>query len=197
MQLHAGANAALSAQAIELLAALAQKQRLPVGGAEQGAAALLHRHQQPVAIIGPGDGSLQECEAAYAIAACLVKAGMTIVCGGRGGVMQAASQGATQAGGIAIGLLPEEDCRGANPYLTVAIPTGMGEMRNALIARSAVCLVAVGGGMGTVSEMAMGLKWGKSVFTLHAEVQLPGAKAADSISELLEWVAAELLKNEP
>jgi len=119
---------------------------------------------------------------------------MAIVCGGRGGVMQAASQGATEAGGIAIGLLPEEDCRAANPYLTVAIPTGMGEMRNALIARSALCLVAVGGGMGTVSEMAMGLKWGKSVFTLHADLQLPGAKAAGSISELLEWVAAELLE---
>ena len=65
---------------------------------------------------------------------------MAVICGGRGGVMQAAAQGASEAGGIVIGLLPEEDTRAANPYLTVALPTGLGEMRNALIARSAICL---------------------------------------------------------
>ena len=66
---------------------------------------------------------------------------------------------ARDGGGIAIGLLPEDDDRNANEWLSVAVATGMGEMRNALVARSAV--PAIGGNMGTLSEMALGLKWGR------------------------------------
>ena len=87
---------------------------------------------------------------------------MAIVWGGRGGVMAAASRGATDAGGIAVGILPDDDDQHANEWLSVAVPTGMGEIRNCIIARSGVCLVAIGGNMGTLSEMAMGLKWGAS-----------------------------------
>ena len=72
--------------------------------------------------------------------------------------MAAASRGARDGGGIAIGLLPEDDDRNANEWLSVAVATGMGEMRNALVARSAS---AIGGNMGTLSEMALGLKWGR------------------------------------
>jgi uncharacterized protein (TIGR00725 family) len=147
------------------------------------------RRRQPIGIIGPGDGGARECAAARAIAGHLARAGFAIVCGGRGGVMEAASRGATEAGGIAIGILPEEDARSANPYLTVAIPTGMGEMRNAVIARSSLCLVAIGGGMGTLSEMALGLKWGKNVFALYEEVRLEGARIAANPDDLLESVA--------
>ena len=146
------------------------------------------RYRQPIGIIGPGDGGAKECDAARTIAGYLAKSGFSIVCGGRGGVMEAASRGATEAGGIAIGILPEEDGRSANPYLTVAIPTGMGEMRNAVIARSSLCLIAIGGGMGTISEMALGLKWGKSVFALYEDVQLEGAKITANPDELLESV---------
>ncbi len=153
------------------------------------------RCKQPVGIIGPGDGGEKECRAAYDVASQLAKAGFSIVCGGRGGVMQAASRGAAEASGIAVGILPEEDTRTANPYLSVAIPTGMGEMRNAIIARSSVCLVAIGGGMGTISEMALGLKWGKRVFALYEDVRLEGATIASSPGELLEtvlhWLANE------
>ena len=74
--------------------------------------------------------------------------------------MAAASRGARDGGGIAIGLLPEDDDRNANEWLSVAVATGMGEMRNALVARSA-SLAAIGGNMGTLSEMALGLKWGR------------------------------------
>ena len=107
--------------------------------------------------------------------------------------MQAASKGAHDAGGIAVGILPEEDVSAANPYLTVAIATGMGEMRNALIARSSVCLVAIGGGMGTLSEMALGLKWGKQVFALHRDIVLPGANIAKDVDQLIEWTTTWLL----
>ena len=181
MSLHASASAVLPQPLIEALQELAKKQR----SAE--------RHRQPVAIIGPGDAGERECAAAYAVAWHLAQAGMAIVCGGRGGVMAAAARGANEAGGIAIGLLPEEDLSAANPWLSVAVPTGMGEMRNALVARGGLCLVAIGGNLGTWSEMAMGLKWGKSVFVLHGDLALPGAVDVSSVEEMLGSVTDHLL----
>lgn len=150
------------------------------------------RLKQPIGLIGPGDGNANLCEAAFQIARRLARSGLVIVCGGRGGVMEAASRGAHEAGGIVIGLLPENDDQAANAYLTVAIPTGMGEMRNALIARSSLCLVAVGGGMGTVSEMALGLKLGKPVYSLYPDFNLPGIFIAldvdDVVERVFQWV---------
>jgi uncharacterized protein (TIGR00725 family) len=181
MSLPEGVNAVPSAPVIEALARLAQRQK----GAR--------RHRQPVAIIGPGDGGMRECDAARTVARHLAGAGMAVICGGRGGVMAAASRGATEAGGIAIGILPEDDDRNANEWLSVAVPTGMGELRNGIIARSGVCLVAIGGNMGTLSEIAMGLKWGKPVFVLHGDVALPDAVAATDVDDLLERVVNSLL----
>lgn len=155
------------------------------------------RFLQPVGIIGPGDGGSRECAAAYQVAHTLARAGMAIVCGGRSGVMEAASRGAYEAGGIAIGILPEDDVSAANRFLSVAIPTGMGEMRNAIIARSSICLVAIGGGMGTISEMALGLKWGKTVFALYPDVDLPGLRKTASTDELLAQVCAWLALASP
>lgn len=154
------------------------------------------RIRLPVAMIGPGDGDEGLCQQAEDIAAMLAGAGMQIVCGGRGGVMQAASRGAARVGGVAIGLLPEEDARAANPYLTVVIPTGMGEMRNAVIARSAICLVAVGGGAGTVSEMALGVKWGKPVYALETGLLLDGVMHCHDTEEILREAMQFLLAYE-
>lgn len=179
MLLHADVND-WPQRAAESLAALAALQRSA------------RRHRLPVALIGPGDGGEKECLAAEHVAARLAAAGMAVVCGGRGGVMEAAARGAAKAGGVVIGLLPEEDARAANEWLTVTLPTGMGEMRNALIARSAVCLVAIGGGMGTISEMALGLKWNKPVFTLHEDIRLPGAHVTHSDNELIACVGSFL-----
>ncbi|WP_041389008.1 TIGR00725 family protein [Polaromonas sp. JS666] len=181
MSSQVSASEACSTRVIELLGRLSAIQRSP------------KRCIQPVGIIGPGDGGTRECEAAYRIASLLGRAGMAVVSGGRGGVMEAASRGAFEAGGVTIGILPEEDTRCANRYLSVAIPTGIGEMRNALIARSSICLVAIGGGMGTISEMALGLKWEKTVFSLYEDIQLPGVQTARDIDQLLEWVAAWLV----
>jgi len=155
------------------------------------------RRPQPVGLIGPGDGGSRECEAAYEVAHVLARAGVPIVCGGRGGVMEAASRGASEAGGIALGILPEADLSGANRYLTVALPTGIGEMRNALIARGSFCLVAIGGGMGTLSEMALGLKWAKPVFTLYEDTRLPGAQACGDVDQLIDQVLECLVSSLP
>lgn len=189
MSLREGASGVLSVPVIEVLSAPVMQalQRLAVK--QQGPS----RHRQPVAVIGPGDASEAECAAAYAVAHALAVAGMVVICGGRGGVMAAASRGATEAGGIAVGILPEDDDSQANEWLSVAVPTGMGEMRNAIIARAGVCLVAIGSNMGTLSEMAMGLKWGKPVFELYGGVQLPGAVPASDVNDLLTKVLGCLL----
>ena len=181
MSSRVGVKKYLSIAAIEALEVLTHSQLGP------------GRCPLPVGIIGPGDGGSRECEAAYAVAAVLAAAGVPIVCGGRGGVMQAAARGATESGGIVVGILPEDDLSGANPYLTVAIPTGIGEMRNALIARSGNCLVAIGGGMGTLSEMALGLKWSKPVFTLYEDIQLLGTHRAKNVNQLIELVLGYLI----
>ena len=94
---------------------------------------------------------------------------------------------------MVVGILPEDDDVNANEWLSVAVPTGMGEMRNAIIARSAVCLVAIGSNLGTLSEMAMGLKWGKPVFVIHGGIQLPGATEALTVNDLLTEVLNSLL----
>jgi uncharacterized protein (TIGR00725 family) len=86
-----------------------------------------------------------------------------LVCGGLGGVMQAACRGAKEAGGTTVGILPGHDRGEANEFVDVAIPTGLGEARNALVVRAADALIAVGGGYGTLSEIALALKAGKRV----------------------------------
>ncbi len=174
-------SSSLSVRATELMALLTERQL--------GASKWI----QPVAIVGPGEALPEQCLAAYRIAYCLAGAGITLVCGGRGGVMEAASHAAHDTRGLVIGLLPEDDLSGANPYLGIAIPTGMGEMRNALIARASVCLIAIGGGMGTLSEVALGLKWNKPVFSLFEDVPLPQLRRSENIEQLLEEVLTWLV----
>jgi uncharacterized protein (TIGR00725 family) len=89
-----------------------------------------------------------------------------VVTGGLGGVMEAASRGAREAGGETLGILPGLDRDAANEYVDVAVPTGLGEARNALVVRAADVLIAVGGGYGTLSEIALALKAGKPVVGL-------------------------------
>lgn len=93
----------------------------------------------------------------------LAESGAIVVCGGLGGVMEAACRGAREAGGTAVGILPGTERSAANRWVDVAIPTGLGEARNALVVRAADVLIAVGGAYGTLSEVALALKAGKPV----------------------------------
>jgi uncharacterized protein (TIGR00725 family) len=104
----------------------------------------------------------------------LAEAGAVVVCGGGPGVMEAACRGARSAGGTAVGLLPGLDRGEGNPYLSVALPTGLGQGRNLLLVRASDALVAVGGGFGTLSEIALALRTGTPVvglatWSLHLE----------------------------
>jgi uncharacterized protein (TIGR00725 family) len=96
----------------------------------------------------------------------LAARGAVVVCGGLGGVMEAACRGAKEGGGVTVGILPGTDRAAANSFVDVAIPSGLGEARNALVVRAADALVAVGGGYGTLSEIALALKAGKRVVGL-------------------------------
>jgi uncharacterized protein (TIGR00725 family) len=97
----------------------------------------------------------------------LALAGAVLVCGGGGGVMEAASRGASSEGGLVVGILPTLDRSYGNPYLSVSIPTGLGEVRNTLVVRAADALIAVGGEFGTLSEIAFALKMGVPVVGLR------------------------------
>ena len=153
----------------------------------------VRRHRMPVGVIGPRDATDEQMRVAERLAHALAAAGVALVGGGKQGVMEAAARGAHAAGGCAIGLLPEDDATLANPYLSVALPTGLGITRNALVARASLCLIAVGGGLGTLSEIALGLQWGKPVFTICDAPVVTGVECFDEADGLVLRVAQWLV----
>jgi uncharacterized protein (TIGR00725 family) len=116
---------------------------------------------------------------AEAVGRGLAERGAIVVCGGRGGVMAAAAKGAAEAGGVVIGMLPGLGRSDANRWVTYSIPTGLGELRNGLIVRTAEAVVAVGGAYGTLSEIALALHAGLRVFGLHTW-EIDGIAPVDS-----------------
>lgn len=144
-----------------------------------------------VAVIGPGEASAGELRSAEDVGAALAEAGALVVTGGLGGVMEAACRGARSRRGRTLGILPGDDRGAANGWVEVAVATGLGELRNGLIVRSADAVVAIGGGAGTLSEIGFALKLGRPVIGLGTwEVQgveqVDGARAAaDRVVALL------------
>jgi hypothetical protein len=119
-----------------------------------------------VAVCGSAQANAQEAAWAEEVGRLIAEAGAVLVCGGLGGVMDVAARGCEAAGGVSIGILPGEGRDAAGPHLTVSIPTGLGEARNALVVRAADAVIAIGGEFGTLSEIALGLKHGKPVVGL-------------------------------
>jgi uncharacterized protein (TIGR00725 family) len=156
-----------------------------------------------VAVIGPGDeATAEEKDMARSIGRRLAERGIVIVNGGLGGVMEAASEGAALAKGVSIGLLPGRNRDEANHYVNVAIPTGMGELRNGLVVGSADAVVAIGGSWGTLSEIALAKRTGKPVVcvrgwhvTTHKGVGMD-IDYADTPQRAIEWVLAVLQANQ-
>lgn len=111
-----------------------------------------------VAVIGASNASPEEEKLAEEVGRLLALANVALICGGGPGVMEAACKGAREANGVTIGLLPGTDPSEANPYVSLPISTGLGEMRNALIVRSAEAVIAIGGGAGTLSEIGFAAK---------------------------------------
>ncbi len=147
----------------------------------------------PVALIGGRQATPAQLAAAEDMGRQLARMGLTLLCGGRQGIMEAACRGAAEEGGLSIGILPDSDPAMANPYVSVPIATGIGIARNALVACGALCIVAVGGGYGTISEMAFGLQFGKRVFALADGPVLDGVLTCADPAEAAEEVAHTVL----
>ena len=115
--------------------------------------------------------------------------GATLVCGGLGGVMEAASKGAKSEGGVTVGILPQNDSKDANKYIDIPLATGLGISRNVIIARAADALVAVGGAYGTLSEIAFALQIGKPVIgikTWDIKGVISVENAVDAVNKVFE-----------
>lgn len=143
----------------------------------------------PVSVVGPREATAAQLATAEALGAGIAGLGLAVLCGGLTGVMTAVAKGAKEAGGVAIGLLPQADWRDANPYVTTAIATGVGLARNAIVAEAGLCVVAVGGGNGTLSEMAYSLQFGRPLLALENAPKVEGAREMASVEEALEAIA--------
>jgi uncharacterized protein (TIGR00725 family) len=126
-----------------------------------------------VAVVGSGEATGKLYEQAREVGCLVSGKGGIVVCGGLSGVMEAAARGATEAGGTAIGILPDEDREKANPYLSNSVATGTGQARNLAVVCSGDVVVAVGGEYGTLSEIGLALKVGRPVVSLMSW-ELPG-----------------------
>jgi uncharacterized protein (TIGR00725 family) len=158
------------------------------------------RRPPQAAVIGPGDVSDQTLLAdAETIGAGLATAGAVVVTGGLGGVMAAASRGAHRAGGRVIGMLPGTDMTDANPWVDVAVPTGLGQARNLLVVRGAQVVVAVGGSWGTLAEIALARRLAIPVVSLRGwtiEGPSPGdgvevvSDAEEAVRAAASWLSS-------
>ena len=144
-----------------------------------------------IAVVGAGEASPADLAYAEEVGAGLADLGAVVVTGGLGGVMEAACRGARSRRGHTLGILPGDDREEANGWVEIAVATGMGELRNGLVVRASDALVAIGGGHGTLSEVALALKLGRPVvglgtWAVHGveDVSTP-TEAIDRIARLL------------
>ena len=145
-----------------------------------------------IGVIGAGTCPVNTYGIAKSLGFEIGKKGWTLVCGGLQGVMEGAARGCSEAGGMSLGILPGLDKRSANPYITVPIPTGLGDGRNLLVVRSSDILVAVAGGYGTLSEIALALKAGKPVIGLKTWKEIPGVQYAEDYLEAIQLITTLL-----
>jgi uncharacterized protein (TIGR00725 family) len=141
-----------------------------------------------IAVIGAGIAEGEIYDIAYTVGKLLAEKGAIIYTGGLGGVMEAVSKGAVEAGGLTVGILPGNKAEEANPYVKVPVVTDMGHARNVILVRSAEIVVAISGGYGTLSEIALALKMWKPVIGLKTWENIPNVVYVSSPEEVLEKV---------
>ncbi len=123
----------------------------------------LTRGRRFIGVVGPGAAAGPVLVLAEEVGKEVARAGSTLVCGGLGGIMEAACRGASSEGGLTVGFLPGDRREDANDWVEVPVPTGLGELRNALVVRASDALIALGGGYGTLSEVALAMRRGTPV----------------------------------
>ena len=149
-----------------------------------------------VGVIGAANASSRGLDHAYQVGRLIAERGAVLVCGGLGGVMEAASRGCAEAGGDVLGVLPGNSSDSANPYVTLPIVTAMGHARNIIIAQTASALVAIEGEYGTLSEIAIGMKLGKPVVQLDSWSQLSTTYQAETPDQAVQMVFAAIQEGE-
>ena len=151
-----------------------------------------------MAVCGESDPRTPLADLAFELGRGIAQRDSVLVCGGLTGVMEHAARGARAAGGLTIGLLPGEDVHDANAYIDIAIATGLGHARNAILARTADGVVALGGGLGTLSEIALALRNRRPTIGIktwrfdrqdRTEPELP---VAENATEALDWLFARM-----
>jgi hypothetical protein len=144
-----------------------------------------------VAVIGAGTAEEPLLKIAEEVGRLIARRDAILICGGLGGVMEAASKGVRSEGGTAVGILPQDHKNEANTYIDIPVATGFGEGRNVIIARTADAIIAVGGEYGTLSEIAFGLRMGKPVIgikTWDIKGIIKGENAEDAVNKAFEAI---------
>ena len=137
-----------------------------------------------IAVIGNSSCSPQEAKLAETVGELLAQQGVTIICGGLGGVMEAVCRGAKSKGGLTVGILPGQDPSTANPWVDIPVVTGLGEARNVAVVKSAQAVIAIGGSYGTLSEIAHALKSNIPVIGLNTWSLSRNGQEDDSITRV-------------
>ncbi|MFK5925800.1 MAG: TIGR00725 family protein [Desulfuromusa sp.] len=145
-----------------------------------------------IGVIGASNASPHGLDYAYQVGRLIAENGAVLVCGGLGGVMEAASRGCVESGGDVLGILPGSLPGAANPYVTLPIVTDMGHARNIIIAQTADALIAIEGEYGTLSEIAISLKLGKLVVQLDSWPQIVTTARAESPEQAIEIIFAAI-----
>jgi uncharacterized protein (TIGR00725 family) len=134
-----------------------------------------------IAVIGNSSCSTEEAKLAETVGELLAERGVTVICGGLGGVMEAACRGAKSKSGLTVGILPGQDASTSNPWVDIPVVTGLGEARNVVVAKSAQAVIAIGGNYGTLSEIAYALRSGIPVIGLNTWSLSRNGRQDDSI----------------
>jgi len=143
-----------------------------------------------IAVVGDNNPSAEAARWAEEIGRLLAQNDAVVVCGGLGGAMAAVARGAAAAGGITVGILPTYDAATANSSVTIAIPSGMGHGRNAIVVASGDAVIALPGSYGTLSEVALALKLGKAVIGMQAWGDVRGVQTAHAPTEAVTLALA-------
>jgi hypothetical protein len=146
-----------------------------------------------IGVVGSGTCSKDLYDLARKIGYEIGRREWTLICGGLGGIMEGASRGCMEAGGMTVGILPGLRKEEANPSIRIAIPTGLGEGRNFLVVRASDILVAVSGRHGTLSEIALALKTGKTVVGIRTFENIAGILRASTPEEVMEILESRLV----
>jgi len=141
-----------------------------------------------IAVLGGRECDTATYQLAYEVGRGIAERRAVLICGGRNGVMEAACKGASEAGGLTIGVLPGEERSEANYWVTIAIPTGIGIARNSILPRACDAAIAIGGQYGTLSEIAYCLQIGKPVCALNSWRGIAGLIEVGSVQEALQFV---------